>query len=136
MPGASSPPESLDVASAAIWGSEPKGSLGGAIARLDDATHDGRADYLVGNGRAYNAGGSMSFSSEPQLSFLFAGPLSGTLGPDDAVVTFEDGAYASGNVVAGVGDLDSDGREDIAITDVGYDENTPGNIHLFFLPGP
>ena len=85
-------------------------NLGFSVASAGDTNGDGFDDLLIG-ARSNDARGIQAGQA-----YLFLGPVSGSLFPEDADATISGDAFDEvGRTVAGVGDLDDDGFADIAI---------------------
>ncbi len=87
---------------------------GRSVAGAGDVDGDGFNDVLIG---AWNAGEALQGAT-----YLLRGPVDsdGTLSDADATL-WGDAGYIAGLPVAGRGDIDGDGRSDIAIEAVGVD---------------
>ncbi|MES2638204.1 MAG: integrin alpha [Myxococcota bacterium] len=103
----------LEAADAVFEGAYSRGEAGAALAGVGDSNADGYADFLVGapeysmGGRAYLVHGSASPASVPLAASaaVFSTP------------------YTSGDAgwsVAGAGDTDGDGHDDLLVGDTGY----------------
>ncbi len=95
---------SLATADAAISGTTSQSNLGHSVAIVGDVNRDGFDDILTG------APGTN------ERALLFYGPVAGPLQATDADQTFT-GTWDLGFSVAGAGDLDDDGRDDIIVGD-------------------
>ncbi len=122
----------LGNADATLIGDLEDAFTGYALAAAGDVDGDGYDDVLVG---AY---GSDSSGPESGIVYLFRGPLSGDLDPSsaDAWLAGEDAWDQAGRSVAGAGDVNGDGYDDILI---GAPENCDGGTDAgksYLLYGP
>ena len=122
----------LGNADATLIGDLEDAFTGYALAAAGDVDGDGYDDVLVG---AY---GSDSSGPESGIVYLFRGPLSGDLDPAsaDAWLVGEDAWDQAGRSVAGAGDVNGDGYDDILI---GAPENCDGGTDAgktYLLYGP
>lgn len=108
-------------AAATVLGSELLSELGVSMA-VGDVTGDGRADLVVGQFQP------ISTSERFGQLLVFAGPLAGTLGREDAwaVISLSD---QLGYAVPWLADLDDDGQLDLVVT------GSEGDRALIY-PGP
>jgi hypothetical protein len=123
---------SSEVAAARLIGESPGDTAGIAVAIAGDPNGDGWTDLLVG------APNEESHGVSSGLAYLVAGPLSGelSLGAAQAhIFGTAEGDYA-GQRLAGVGDQDGDGIDDIAISLYGYDAVASGAGAVFIFQGP
>lgn len=101
------------TATARIDGTTSNLNLGLAVNFVGDLDSDGMDDLLVG-------APGMNTCNEAGAVYVFHGPIIGTL--QDTAADFTLTAYASaatfGYAMAGVGDLDTDGRPDFIVADV------------------
>ena len=105
-------------ASAVIYGHDAGDTFGQAVSGAGDVNADGYDDLLVG-APAVKVG-SVALGK----AFLFLGPVKGTFDSSYAdleVIGAGAGGEETGNVVAGVGDLNRDGYDDFAISSPGFD---------------
>ena len=108
------------------------GDLAGvSVAGAGDVNGDGYGDVLVGADREDSAGAAAG------AVYLLHGPLSGDIDLDDADAAFFGellGDHA-GVAVAGAGDQDGDGKDDVVFAATGYaaggTETGAGSIYLF-----
>ncbi len=119
------------------WDAEFQGEadddeLGMAVDGAGDVNGDGYDDVLFG---AWQNQGN---ASDAGRAYLFFGPVTGTLGVIDAevVLSGENSTDKAGTSVAGGGDLDGDGLDDILIGAVGADYNANWSGTAFYLTGP
>jgi hypothetical protein len=109
---------SLAAADLAFGGEDPDDQAGAAIAHAGDVDGDGLADMVVGArfandpqdcGRAYVLlGASLA-------SLILAGPTEVPLADSDALFYGEEYSDIAGMSVAGAGDVDGDGRDDLLV---------------------
>jgi len=99
---------SLGAAEAIFAGEHEDDLAGSAVAAAGDVDADGYADILVGaRGEESGEGGAV---------YLLHGPVTGNIGLDGADAKWIGGGYA-GWAMAGVGDLDADGLDDLLLGD-------------------
>ncbi len=106
---------------------------GSVVARAGDLNADGFADFMIGSERA----GTESLSS-CGIVWVFLGPLTSdaTLGEADSVINGEESGDQAGASVAGGGDLDGDGFDDLLI---GASRNRGDYVQsgaAYVVPGP
>ena len=102
---------SLGLSHATFDGAATQDSLGSAVSTAGDIDLDGQADVLVGASRAYSGPDSLG------ATYLFLGPVSGSLDTSDAQASFwgELADERAGASIAGNGDANGDGLLDILI---------------------
>jgi hypothetical protein len=111
-------------------GAEENGRFGSAVSGVPDADGDGRGDLLVG-----------TFEAESGLfsagrAYLFSGDTGALLHP---LASPDPNAYGYfGGAVAGVPDLDGDGRGDLIVGALGEGDVplSAGRVYLFSSPAP
>ena len=105
---------------------------GAAVAGAGDVDGDGYDDVLVGSPRA-DAGGSNAGDA-----YLLLGPLSGTidLSAADAVLSGLAASDLAGTALAGLGDWNSDGYDEIIIGSYGDDSGSSGAGAAYIFEGP
>ncbi len=125
MSGAKSGRASLSTANAVIrvesTGDNPDSSVAGA----GDNDGDGISDLIIG---AYASGGSLSGA------YLFLGPVSGSVSMSaaDAEFTGEHGVDYGGEAVAGPGDVDGDGLDDLVVASGDHGGPQAGAAYLLY----
>jgi len=112
--------------------------LGHAVAGAGDGDGDGLDDVLIGAPR-YSHGGSETAPIEEGLVLWLPGPVSGSASLDALReregVGWIEGAGQLGYAVAGVGDVDGDGLEDVLIgAPAPVEAGDPGRALLFLGP--
>ena len=112
-----------------LTGETPEDWAGGIVSGAGDVNGDGQYDILVG------AAGAHSNGAYSGSSYLVLGPTSGhvELATADAIF-MGNGDYDSSGTVAGPGDVDGDGFDDLFIGAIGRDqaEMHPGRVYLMF----
>ena len=104
---------------------EDAGSFGWYVARIDDLDGDGKPDLAVG-APFDRAGGDASIGSVWVLSSATGKELHHWKGTDHR------GGF--GNIVAAVGDLDGDGKGEVAVTAPATEDQTrslPGELYIY-----
>jgi len=101
----------LSVADARITGEDGADYAGVSVDGAGDANGDGYADLLVG------ANGESSGGAGAGAAYLVLGPVSGTVSLSAAEARFigEASADYAGSAVAGAGDVDGDGLDDLLV---------------------
>ena len=109
---------SASTASATIYGEENGGGLGYDVAGAGDVNGDGELDLIVGAPYKDGSGG------DPGQAFLYYGPFAGSLLASDADLLVSPTADNDflGGAVAGIGDVNGDGYDDVALGD--YQESS------------
>ena len=122
----------LAAADGIIRGYSAWGRLGHSVAGAGDVDGDGSPDILVGAWYESISG------SKEGAAYLFYGAVSGeTSAVDaDARITGESGQDYLGTEVAGVGDMDGDGYDDVALGAYLDDEAGDGAGATYVLSGP
>jgi hypothetical protein len=115
-------------ADASILGSGASDYLGQSMSTAGDMNGDGIAEFAVGARYADTT------ASDAGALYLFAGPLTGALTPEDAEVHLygDDTSYYMGTAVAGGRDLTGDGVSDVVTVASGV---SYGNGRLYLLEG-
>ena len=128
--GAPSGASSLADAAAIFRGDGTTGSAGWAVAGAGDVDGDGARDVLVG------APDQASGAFHPGAAYLVCGPVSGSvlLKSADGVLVGTDDQDSAGYAVAGDGDVDGDGLDDLLVGAWGSDTNgsAAGMSYLFY----
>ncbi len=117
-PGGEDGPDS--EASSWIDGPSSDGCLGWSLARAGDVNGDGYGDAVAGDRCADDDAG---------LASVLLGSVDGLENEDEAVLIGEEEDGQLGYAVAGVGDLDLDGLDDLAIGEPNWSEET-GRVHV------
>ncbi len=107
-------------------------SAGTAVAGVGDVNADGTDDVLIG------AEGEDSGGSSAGAAYLIYGGVSGTLSLSsaDATLTGEAASDYAGSAVAGAGDLNNDGYDDVIIGAYGNDTAASGAGVTYVVFGP
>jgi hypothetical protein len=123
----------LSSADASFWGEYMSDHSGGSVAGAGDVNRDGYDDILIG------AGGNDDGGSGAGQTYLILGKASGwamdtDLSSADASFWGEGAGDDSGSSVAGAGDVNRDGYDDILIGAVGNDDGGTyaGQTYLIF----
>lgn len=106
--------------------------FGGALSPMGDTNRDGLTDLLVG-ARDSDVGSPLGGAA-----YLFCGPLTGELTLEDAGASFVNTLTGelAGYGVAGDGDINGDGFNDVAMGGPGevHESSNGGHSHLFYGP--
>ena len=109
-------------ADATFQGESSGGETGASVAGAGDVDGDGYGDVLIG---------APGTSSHAGRAYFVRGPNTGNLdlGSATSIFSSADTAASSGSAVAGLGDVDGDGYDDVAIGSAGL-----GDVHVMFGP--
>ncbi len=118
-------------ADAALFGEEDSEQLGLVLARAGDVNDDGFDDILLGAYRNDQRG------QDAGATYLVLGPVSGEMGVLSADTRYlgENAHDWSGHSVAGAGDVDGDGLDDLLIGAPANDENGSLSGAAYVVPG-
>jgi hypothetical protein len=109
-----------------VWSGTSDAELGGAVAGIGDINGDGRTDWLVGL-----PGLQLGMNPAAGRAYLFTGAATPPTGPALLI----NGSLAFGylgSALAGIGDVNGDGRPDWAVGQPGSaDSPTPGTVRVF-----
>lgn len=123
---------SVRAADATLVGEAPRDGAGVSVAAAGDVDGDGHDDLVVG---AWHNDGAASNSG---AAYLIYGPTVGTISLADADVRIvgEGEEDSAGFVVAGAGDLDGDGRDDLVVSAFHAAGERPDEGAVYVLYGP
>ena len=121
---------SLEGAGLELWGDGADCRTGSDVDTAGDVNADGHDDILIG--------ARIGEPEDDNMAYLVLGPVEGSMNLADAEVRFEgntdwDNRYAKGGIVAGAGDVDADGYDDIliGIPDDAVSGDHYGSTYLF-----
>jgi len=109
----------------AVTGDRRDGRLGAAVAGAGDVNGDGHADVVAG-APGYSGRGA---------AYVFLGSASGLVTETSQIITGTQGAARFGTAVAGAGDINSDGFDDIVVGAPGHDGTLTDEGALFVYLG-
>jgi hypothetical protein len=116
-------------AEAFLWGTEADEEAGWSVSTLGDVDNDGHGDFIVG------VPNDSTFASTSGAAFVVLGPHSGDqeLGTAGYAILGTTSGERMGWAVAGAGDVDSDGFDDILVGAYGRSSST-GAAFLAYGP--
>jgi hypothetical protein len=123
----------VQISSATAWaeldGEGPSNLAGDAVAATGDVDGDGSPDLLVG---------APGFSTNEGAAYLFTRVSAGaaSLATASAIWTGESADDAAGMAVAGAGDTDGDGYDDLIVGAAGEDDAAPSAGAAYVILGP
>ncbi len=122
----------LDTADARLLGENHNDFTGRAVASAGDIDGDGLPDLLVGSAWSSYAG------AQTGVVYVVSGTVSGTLdlGAADGLLTGEGPGHFAGYAVAGAGDMNGDGQDDVWVSAVAYDHIGGDGGAVYLVHGP
>jgi hypothetical protein len=128
--GPVTPDRTLSAVDAKLVGENADDSVGNSVSGIGDINNDGYDDIIVG------AENESTNGSNAGAAYVVLGPISGSVGLADAdqKLLGEDGVDHAGNSVAGAGDTNADGYNDILIGAYGESDFT-GAAYLILGEG-
>ncbi|MBN1334653.1 MAG: FG-GAP repeat protein [Deltaproteobacteria bacterium] len=125
-------PKTLEEADASLRGEDARDLAGLPVALAGDVDGDGIGDVLVG------AEGAAAHGKWTGAAYLVLGPIKGLvdLSDADARIPGEDERTSTGAALAGLGDLDGDGRDEFAVAAPSGDGEAAdsGVVYVFLDP--
>lgn len=116
---------------ATLLGDQSNGAMGQCVSGAGDVNNDGFDDIIVG-ASGYDAG-----QADEGAAFIFLGGPNGISLPADARLESNQGSAAFGLSVAGAGDVDNDGYDDVIVGADTYDAGqTDEGAAFVFRGGP